>query len=74
MPLICTYRVVDVLDNILAEKSNRDKAVESLINWRASGRHCALLAEISLISDKTPEVFCQEWVIVSFNEAINRIN
>jgi hypothetical protein len=74
VPLVTTYRIVDVLDNILAEKNNREKAVESLISWRASGRHCALLAEITLISEKTPERFTQEWVIVSFNEAINRIN
>jgi hypothetical protein len=72
--LIITYRVIDILDNILAEKNNRDKAVESLISWRAAGYACALAAEISLISDKTTEVYSQEWIIISFNEAINRIN
>jgi hypothetical protein len=58
--LVITYRVIDILDNILAEKNNRDKAVESLISWRAAGYSCALAAEISLISDKTTEVYSQE--------------
>lgn len=71
MALIMRFLIVDPFDVVLAVKYDREGAIESLKEWRASGHPYALICETSLLS--RPE-FRYARIMIGFNDPITQIN
>lgn len=67
MALISRYLVIDVLDNILAVRYNREAAFKACAEFRKADKTCGVWCETSILA--RPE-HTQEVRILGFNDPI----